>query len=103
MNTNLDVVLRSSIPAAIQGRVYSARNTLQFFTIPLGYFLGGYLVDWVFEPFMAAQSEGLLVQLFGSGKGSGAALLFLMIAILGIVTCLIFRHDRYIWQLEKTE
>ena len=45
MNTNLDVVLRSSIPAAIQGRVYSARNTLQFFTIPLGYFLGGYLVD----------------------------------------------------------
>lgn len=72
MNTNLDVVLRSSIPAAIQGRVYSARNTLQFFTIPLGYFLGGYLVDWVFEPFMAAQSEGLLVQLFGSGKGSGA-------------------------------
>ncbi len=40
MNTNLDVIVRSSIPAEMQGRVYSCRNTLQFFTIPVGFLLG---------------------------------------------------------------
>ena len=47
MNANLDVILRSTIPVELQGRVYSCRNTLQFFTIPVGFFLGGYLVDEV--------------------------------------------------------
>lgn len=77
MNANMDVLFRSTIPLAMQGRVYAARNTLQFFTIPVGYFLGGFLVDSVMEPFMASQAtgSGLLPALFGRGKGSGAALL----------------------------
>lgn len=102
MNANLDVILRLRIPDSMQGRVYSVRNSLQFFTIPLGYFLGGLLVDAVFEPVMAMQEEGsLLVKLFGEGKGSGAAFLFFVIAFAGIGVCLYFRHDRHIWELEK--
>ncbi|MDE7113030.1 MAG: MFS transporter, partial [Acetatifactor sp.] len=82
--------------------VYSVRNSLQFFTIPIGYFLGGFLVDWVFEPIMAGQSaESILVKVFGTGKGSGAALLFFVIAFAGIGVCLYFRRDRHIWELEK--
>ena len=66
MNVNLDVILRSSIPADMQGRVYSCRNTLQFFTIPLGFFLGGALVDEVFSPLMAVVPPGgMLDRLFG--------------------------------------
>ena len=45
MNANLDALLRTSLPLEMQGRVYAARNALQFFTIPLGYLLGGALVD----------------------------------------------------------
>ncbi len=102
MNANMDVVLRTHIPVHMQGRVYSARNTLQFFTIPVGYLLGGVLVDQVFEPFMAGQSpSGLLCGLFGSGKGSGAALFFLVIGVLGVATCIVFRRDRHIWKLEE--
>ncbi|SCI74171.1 enterobactin exporter EntS [uncultured Clostridium sp.] len=101
MNANMDVLFRSTIPVAMQGRVYACRNTLQFFTIPLGYLAGGALVDRVFEPFMAAQSaDGLLAQVFGVGKGSGAALLFLALAFMGILTCLIFRRVKSIWRLE---
>lgn len=104
MGANLDVILRSHIPLEMQGRVYSARNTLQFFTIPVGYLLGGILVDRVFEPFMAAYADGnLLGMLFGTGKGSGAALLFLFIGVLGIITCMVFRCDQHIWRLEQTE
>ena len=101
MSANMDVLFRSRIPISMQGRVYSARNTLQFFTIPLGYFFGGILVDKVFEPFMALQSTGsVLLRVFGHGKGSGAAMLFFVIAFIGIITCLVFRKEPYICQLE---
>lgn len=102
MNANMDVLFRSKIPIEMQGRVYSARNTLQFFTIPLGYLCGGVLVDRVFEPFMAVQPlDSLWVTLVGAGKGSGAALLFLAIGIFGALSCLPFRADKNIWKLEE--
>lgn len=101
MGANLDVILRTRIPQEMQGRIFSARNTLQFFTIPLGYFLGGILVDSVFEPFMGRDSHKLLHDLFGSGKGSGAALLYFVIGIAGVLVCIIFSRVRYIRELEK--
>lgn len=102
MSANMDVLFRTKIPIDMQGRVYSARNTLQFFTIPLGYLCGGILVDRVFEPFMALQpADSLWVILFGAGKGSGAALLFLTIGFFGALSCLPFRADRNIWRLEE--
>ena len=63
--------------------MYSARNMLQFFTIPLGYLAGGFLVDSMFEPFMTDKSNTVLNQLFGTGKGSGAAFLFAVIGVMG--------------------
>ncbi len=101
MSTNLDAIMRLHIPEAMQGRVYSVRNSLQFFTIPVGYFLGGFLVDKVFEPVMARQQAGsVLTILFGEGKGTGAAFLFFVIAFAGIGVCLYFRRNKYIWELE---
>lgn len=101
MNTNLDAIMRLRVPDHMQGRVYAVRNSLQFFTIPLGYFMGGLLVDRVFEPIMSLQAEGsVLMALFGSGKGSGAAFFFFVIAFLGIAVCLVFRKNKYIWELE---
>ena len=102
MNTNLDAILRLHVPEQMQGRVYSVRNSLQFFTIPIGFFLGGFLVDRIFEPIMARQPENSIpVQLFGIGKGSGAAFLFFVIAFAGIGVCLYFRHNKHIWKLEE--
>ena len=102
MSTNLDAIMRLHVPEQMQGRVYSVRNSLQFFTIPVGYFLGGLLVDQVFEPIMAMQHEGsMLTKMFGSGKGSGAAFLFFVIAFAGIGVCLYFRRNKDIWALEE--
>ncbi|MBO5502035.1 MAG: MFS transporter [Clostridia bacterium] len=100
MNANLDVVMRSRIPTNVQGRVYSVRNSLQFFTIPLGYLLGGALVDHVFEPLMARTESRLLIGLFGTGKGSGAAMLYMLIGFAGVAVCLVFRNIRHIRELE---
>ncbi len=91
MNANLDVILRSTIPPQMQGRVYSCRNTLQFFTIPIGTFLGGFLIDRICEPLMEKASPGgIPARLFGIGKGSGAALVMFLLGILGVVICLGF-------------
>lgn len=104
MSANLDAIMRLRVPDEIQGRVYSVRNTFQFFTIPAGYFLGGFLVDKVFEPFMARFAAGtFLERIFGSTKGSGAALLFFVIAFAGVAVCIIFRTSRSIRALEKEE
>lgn len=100
MSANLDVILRTTIPVDMQGRVYSCRNTLQFFTIPIGLSLGGFMVDQFCEPVMAASPEqGMLVRLFGTGKGSGAAMMMFILGVLGVVICLgfgrILRRYRY--------
>ena len=103
MNANLDAIMRTSIPQDIQGRVFACRNSLQFFTIPLGYFLGGLLVDAVFEPLMASQHVGsVLTAAFGTGKGSGAQMCFALQAVLGVLVCLYFMRNKHIRAM-KTE
>ena len=89
MSANQNVIMRNTIPVALQGRVYACRNTLQFFTIPIGLALGGFMVDRICEPFMAANQTGWLSVLFGSGKGSGAALMMFILGVAGTVLCLV--------------
>ena len=91
MSANENVIIRNSVPVDLQGRVYACRNTLQFFTIPIGLALGGFLVDEICEPFMAVQpSSSLPSLLFGSGKGSGAALVMFVLGISGSLFCLTY-------------
>ena len=90
MSSNENIIIRNVVPVELQGRIYACRNTIQFFTIPIGLFLGGFLVDEVCEPFMAAHSDSqLLTTLFGTGKGSGAGLVIFLLGIAGIAMCLI--------------
>lgn len=90
MSANLDVIFRSTIPVELQGRVYACRNTLQFFTIPIGLFLGGFMVDNVCEPFMETYDYlSVLKLLFGTDKGSGAALMMFILGVSGSLICII--------------
>lgn len=89
MSANLDVIFRSTIPVELQGRVYACRNTLQYFTIPIGLFLGGFMIDNVCEPFMFAFGDlSILKTLFGTGKGSGAALMMFILGVSGSIICI---------------
>ena len=63
IGANTDVLLCSHIPVTMQGRLFSVRNTLQFFTIPIGYFLGGILVCRMLEAIMTSQTEQSLLVL----------------------------------------
>lgn len=99
MSANYDVIFRSTVPKEMLGRVYSVRNTLQFFSIPVGYFLGGFLVDKVFEPFMAGTKNALLLNIFGTEKGSGAAFLFFVIGIAVVLVCIVFSRIKALREL----
>ncbi len=64
---------------------------MQFFTIPIGSLSSGALIDNFFEPFMSRQdSESVMCAVWGSGKGSGAALLMAVLGIAGVAVCVIF-------------
>lgn len=91
MGANQNVIMRNTIPAKLQGRVYACRNTLQFFTIPIGLLFGGVMVDNVCEPLMSGSLSDLSI-FFGSGKGSGAALMLFILGVMGTVMCILFGH-----------
>jgi MFS transporter, DHA3 family, macrolide efflux protein len=91
LNANLSTVMRTKVPTELQGRVFSTRDTIQYCTIPLGLFLGGYLADNVFEPFMAGSSSlsQFLSCLVGTGKGAGMAVMFLITGVIGLTSSLL--------------
>ena len=93
MSANQNVIMRNEIPVELQGRVYACRNTLQFFTIPIGLSLGGFLVDNICEPYMKNSGYALSF-FFGEGKGSGAAMVLFILGIAGTVMCLVFGRIR---------
>lgn len=104
MDANLDVILRSSIPVELQGRVYACRNTFQFFTIPIGLFIGGFAVDKIFEPLMQhVGNTSVFTVLFGSGKGSGAAMMMGVLGVCGVLLCLVTGRTLKKYQYHETE
>ena len=103
LNANLSAVMRTNIPLEMHGRVFAARDTLQYSTIPIGLFLGGALADYVLEPFMQggsalAQSLGAI---FGTCKGAGIAILFFIVGVIGFITCLLCLRKPLFKELDK--
>lgn len=103
LTANVEYIMRTKIPLDMQGRVFSARNTLQYISIPIGYLFGGLLTDKVFEPFMKKESflQQVITGMVGGGRGSGSAFLFVIIGIAGFLGCCIFRQDKYMKTLDE--
>lgn len=78
------------VPPELQGRVFAFRNMLTMSTRPLGFLLGGFLADRVFEP--ALMPDGSLAHLIGglvgTGHGAGMASMFLFTATGGLLISL---------------
>jgi len=98
---NQNTILYRKIPVAMQGRVFAVRNAIQYSTIPVGIILGGYLADYVFEPFMASGSRlaGMLGTITGEGAGSGMAAMFLCTGICGFTVSMVSCFNREIRKL----
>lgn len=103
INAGQNVILYKNVPENMQGRVFAVRNSLQFFTIPVGILLGGFLADYVFEPFMQAESGAAEIfrRIVGGGAGSGMALMFLCTGTLGSIFSFVLYHQKDIQKFRQ--
>ena len=88
INGSNQAIWQAKVAPSVQGRVFSARRLIAWLTNPISPIIGGTLADYVFEPMMKAQSSGLarlLEPAFGSGPGSGMALLIFLCGFGGIL------------------
>lgn len=102
---NVDYLTRVRIPIELQGRVFSARNTIQYLFLPIGIFLSGFLNDFVFYPIIKDNSL-LLENLSFLGENSqeiSVALLYIFIGFLGIISSIIFRNNKNFKNLNKID
>lgn len=97
-----NMILYGTIPKIIQGRVFAVRNAVQYCTIPLGILLGGFLADYVFEPFMNSNNALSLClhKMVGNGQGCGMAVMFLCTGILGFLTSVLWYFNKDIKSLK---
>ena len=100
---NVEYIMRTKIPVDMQGRVFSARNTLQYSSIPIGNITGGFLADRVFEPYMTKNTafQSFFEAVVGKGAGNGIALLYIFIGIIGFAGCCIFRMNKNMRKLDE--
>lgn len=96
------VILYREIPQEIQGRIFAVRNAIQFSTIPVGILLGGFLAQYVFEPWMQRQGAvaKVLGQFVGYGTGSGMAVMFLCTGLLGSISSILAYRQKDVQQLK---
>lgn len=88
VNASNQAIWQSKVAPDLQGRVFSARRLIAWFTNPISPIIGGTLADFVLEPAMKNSGSGLariFVPMFGSGPGSGMAILFLICGFGGLL------------------
>ncbi len=104
LTANVEYIMRTNIPIELQGRVFAARNTLQYASIPVGNLLGGFLADEVFIPYIRTSGlKPIWNVLVGMGDGAGLGLLYLCFAVIGALGTSLFRTDKHLHMLNKPE
>lgn len=76
-------IWQSKVQPDLQGRVFSSRRLIAWFTNPISPIIGGTLADFVLEPAMRTNSQlaGTFSWLVGTGPGAGMGLLMVFCGI----------------------
>ncbi len=91
VNASNQAIWQAKVAPDLQGRVFSARRLIAWFTNPISPIIGGTLADFVMEPAMKAQNSGmahLLGPIFGTGPGSGMSLLIFLCGIAAMLVAI---------------
>jgi hypothetical protein len=80
INSSNQSIWQAKVAPDIQGRVFSARRLIAWFTNPIAPIIAGVMADQWLEPSMTSGTTGLATTFnswVGSGPGAGMALLFI--------------------------
>lgn len=87
INGSNQAIWQTKVAPDVQGRVFSARRLIAWFTNPLSPLIAGTLADFVLEP--AMRTSGSLAPIFGwlvpPGPGAGMGLLIFFSAFGGVL------------------
>ena len=74
-------IIQTTVPAALQGRVFAFVTMIAWSSLPLAYPLAGPLAEHVFEPLLATNGAlaGTIGRIIGVGPGRGIGLLFVVV------------------------
>ena len=88
INTSNQAIWQSKVAPDLQGRVFSARRLIAWFTNPISPIIAGTLADFVLEPTMKTQNafSSFFGGWVGTGPGAGMALLMVFCGIGGALT-----------------
>lgn len=88
LNTSIEVLARTAIPNAMQGRVWGLIGLLSQLGYVAAYAVSGVLADAVFSPLLSDGGPwvGSVGRFFGTGESRGIGLLLVLV---GIVLCVI--------------
>jgi MFS transporter, DHA3 family, macrolide efflux protein len=83
INASNQAIWQSKVAPDLQGRVFSARRLIAWFTNPVSPIIGGTLADFVLEPAMRTEStlSNMFGWLVGTGPGAGMGLLLIFCGI----------------------
>ncbi|MGC8781172.1 MAG: MFS transporter [Anaerolineae bacterium] len=87
VNTSNQAIWQAKVAPDVQGRVFSARRLIAWFTNPISPIIGGTLADFVLEPAMRGQTApaALFGGLVGTGPGAGMGLLMVFCGMLSVL------------------
>ncbi|MGB9834703.1 MAG: MFS transporter [bacterium] len=86
INASNQAIWQSKVPPDIQGKVFSIRRLIAQVVSPISIVVAGPLADRVFEPLMRnANPLYSLGRVFGTGPGSGMALLITLMGLLVVL------------------
>jgi DHA3 family multidrug efflux protein-like MFS transporter len=95
-------ILQRVVPLERQGRVFGFAQSVEQSASPLTAFFIGPIAQFIFIPFMTTGAGVQLIgEWFGTGKGRGIALVFVITGIIGLLATLIALSSRYYRQLSR--
>ncbi len=87
VNTSNQAIWQAKVAPDVQGRVFSARRLIAWFTNPISPIIAGTLADFVFEPAMRGNTAmaATFGPLVGTGPGAGMGLLVVLCGLLSLL------------------
>jgi MFS transporter, DHA3 family, macrolide efflux protein len=103
INSTMQAIIQTSVPAGLQGRVFGAVGSVSQIALPIATITSGLLADHVFNPQAAAGSGlvGFLRPVVGGGPGAGMAVMLLLSGVLGIVAPVLGLRNRAIREMNR--